>query len=100
MVAPCYLLSTEHSPQFQWLALIVLAQSIPLVALCLRFEDRYKSLARSAQDQVGDLATTVEESVLGIRILKAFGRSAQRLAKLDRGAICVVERKVEVLYFG
>ena len=28
------------------------------------------------QDQVGDLATMVEESVLGIRILKAFGRSA------------------------
>ena len=32
--------------------------------------------------------------------LEAFGRSAQRLAKLARGAICVVERKVEVLYFG
>ena len=32
-------------------------------------------LARRSQDQVGDLATMVEESVLGIRILKAFGRS-------------------------
>ena len=37
-------------------------------------------LSRRAQDQQGDLATTVEESVLGIRVLKAFGRGPE-LAK-------------------
>jgi ATP-binding cassette subfamily B protein len=31
-------------------------------------------VARLAQDQVGDLTTVVEESVLGIRIIKGFGR--------------------------
>ena len=31
-------------------------------------------MARKAQDQVGDLTTVVEESVLGIRIVKGFGR--------------------------
>jgi ATP-binding cassette subfamily B protein len=58
------------------LGLIIAALAIPLVALCYLYEAKYQSLARRSQDQVGDLATMVEESVLGIRILKAFGRSS------------------------
>ena len=57
------------------LGLIVAALAIPLIALCALYETKYQVLARRSQDQVGDLATIVEESVLGIRILKAFGRS-------------------------
>ncbi len=58
------------------LGLIIAALAIPLVALCYLYEAKYQTLARRSQDQVGDLATMVEESVLGIRILKAFGRSS------------------------
>lgn len=58
------------------LGLIVAALAIPLVGLSFGYESKYQVLARRSQDQVGDLATIVEESVLGIRILKAFGRSA------------------------
>ena len=58
------------------LGLIIAALAIPLVILSFTYESKYQVLARRSQDQVGDLATTVEESVLGIRILKAFGRSA------------------------
>jgi ATP-binding cassette subfamily B protein len=58
------------------LGLIVAALAIPLVLLSFTYESRYQILARRSQDQVGDLATIVEESVLGIRVLKAFGRSA------------------------
>jgi len=58
------------------LGLVFVVLALPLIVLCLLFEVKYKVLARRAQDQVGDLATTVEESVLGIRILKSFGRSA------------------------
>jgi ATP-binding cassette subfamily B protein len=57
------------------LGLIIAALAIPLVTLSFVYELKYQSLARRSQDQVGDLATMVEESVLGIRILKAFGRS-------------------------
>jgi ATP-binding cassette subfamily B protein len=57
------------------LGLVIGALAIPLVALSFVYESRYQLLARRSQDQVGDLATMVEESVLGIRILKAFGRS-------------------------
>ncbi|MBZ4321905.1 ABC transporter ATP-binding protein [Streptomyces huiliensis] len=56
------------------LGLVLLAPVIPLVLLCRSFEARYSLAARTAQDQVGDLTTVVEESVLGIRIIKGFGR--------------------------
>jgi ATP-binding cassette subfamily B protein len=56
------------------LALIVLLPAVPLFVLTRRFESGYSGAARLAQDQNGDLATVVEESILGIRILKAFGR--------------------------
>jgi len=58
------------------LGLVVAALAVPLVLLSFQYESRYQILARRSQDQVGDLATIVEESVLGVRILKACGRSA------------------------
>ncbi|WP_035797868.1 ABC transporter ATP-binding protein [Kitasatospora mediocidica] len=56
------------------LGLIAMGPAVPLIVLCHYFESRYSSAARTAQDQNGDLATVLEESVLGIRILKSFGR--------------------------
>ncbi|MEU8790187.1 ABC transporter ATP-binding protein [Streptomyces sp. NPDC048643] len=59
----------------QWtLGLVLLAPAIPVMIVCWLFERRYSEVARQAQDQVGDLTTVVEESVLGIRIIKGFGR--------------------------
>ena len=43
-------------------------------------------VARQARDQAGDLATTVEESVHGIRVLKAFGRGDDALDDFVRQA--------------
>ncbi|MFF3068755.1 ABC transporter ATP-binding protein [Kitasatospora sp. NPDC057936] len=56
------------------LALIVVLPAAPLFVLTRRFESGYSGASRLAQDRNGDLATVVEESVLGIRVLKAFGR--------------------------
>ncbi|MFM9609690.1 ABC transporter ATP-binding protein [Streptomyces niveiscabiei] len=56
------------------LGLVILGPAIPVVLVCVVFESRYARVARLAQDQVGDLTTVVEESVLGIRIIKGFGR--------------------------
>ncbi|MBV8542449.1 MAG: ABC transporter ATP-binding protein [Pseudonocardiales bacterium] len=55
------------------LGVLAAIMAVPLVLLCLRYQRRYELAARLAQDQVGDLATTVEESTLGIRVLKSFG---------------------------
>ncbi|MDX2541744.1 ABC transporter ATP-binding protein [Streptomyces sp. WI04-05B] len=56
------------------LGLVILGPAIPVLVVCIVFERRYHLVARRAQDQVGDLTTVVEESVLGIRIIKGFGR--------------------------
>jgi ATP-binding cassette subfamily B protein len=59
----------------EWtLGLVLLAPAVPVVIVCWIFERRYSEVARRSQDQVGDLTTVVEESVLGIRIIKGFGR--------------------------
>ncbi|MEU8629042.1 ABC transporter ATP-binding protein [Streptomyces sp. NPDC048669] len=59
----------------EWtLGLVLLVPVVPLMILCSVFEAKYSLVARRAQDQVGDLTTVVEESVLGIRIVKGFGR--------------------------
>jgi ATP-binding cassette subfamily B protein len=60
---------------FHWiLGLIFFACSVPIWIKGFQFERDYHSVARLSQDQAGDLATSVEESVHGIRVLKAFGR--------------------------
>ncbi|RKN40855.1 ABC transporter ATP-binding protein [Streptomyces hoynatensis] len=56
------------------LGLVLIAPVVPLIALSWVFESRFSVVARRAQDQMGDLTTVVEESILGIRIIKGFGR--------------------------
>ncbi|MET7325365.1 ABC transporter ATP-binding protein [Streptomyces sp. NPDC005549] len=56
------------------LGLVILGPAIPVMITCGMFEKKYSAVARRAQDQVGDLTTVVEESVLGIRVIKGFGR--------------------------
>jgi ATP-binding cassette subfamily B protein len=68
------------------LGLISLCCALPLILFSTIFESRYAALARRSQDQAGDLATTVEESVLGIRVLKAFGRGPKLAATFARQA--------------
>ncbi|MEY9847003.1 ATP-binding cassette subfamily B protein [Streptacidiphilus sp. BW17] len=63
------------------LALITVLPAVPLILLCSYFEGRYSAAARLSQDQNGDLATVLEESVLGIRILKSFGRHRTMAAR-------------------
>ncbi|MFD5424077.1 ABC transporter ATP-binding protein [Streptomyces sp. NPDC127084] len=62
------------------LGLILLVPAAPLMVLLSLFEKRFSSAARTAQDQVGDLTTVVEESVLGIRVIKGFGRHRTQAA--------------------
>jgi ATP-binding cassette subfamily B protein len=61
------------------LGLLFAVCSIPLWIFGYLFERKYSVIARRSQDQAGDLATTVEQSVHGIRVLKAFGRGKHAL---------------------
>ncbi len=60
-----------------WLGLLTGCVFAPVVAVCARFERRYRVLSRRAQDQQGDLATYIEEAAAGIRVLKALGRTGE-----------------------
>jgi ATP-binding cassette subfamily B protein len=64
-----------------WLGLLTGCIFLPVVAICTRFERRYRVLSRRAQDQEGDLATYVEEAAAGIRVLKALGRRDEASAR-------------------
>ncbi|BBC93564.1 ABC transporter ATP-binding protein [Streptomyces griseofuscus] len=76
------------------LGLVVLVPAVPVLWTCVVFEGRYARVARRAQDQVGDLTTLVEESVLGIRVVKGFGRHRSQARAFD--ALCADLRGTEL----
>ena len=61
------------------LALIFFLAAVPVTIIAYRFNRSFSVLSRLSQDQNGDLATTIEQSVQGIRVLKAFGRGPSAL---------------------
>ena len=56
------------------LGLVVAVSAVPLFHFSRKFTSRYNAAARKMQDEQGDLATIVEETAGGIRVIKAFGR--------------------------
>src|SRR5690606_28873794 len=77
-----------------WLGIIFLCGAIPVTVLAFRFSRRYRKISRLSQDQSGDLATTVEESVHGIRVLKAFGRGGDALDQFTEQAAELRETEI------
>ena len=73
---------------YNWiLATVFFVIMSPLWVLGFRFEKEYHVTARMSQDQAGDLATSVEESVHGIRVIKAFGRGSFMTEKFAKDAL-------------
>ena len=72
---------------YNWiLGLIFFVTSVPIWVRGFKFEKDYHAIARQSQDQAGDLATSVEEAVHGIRVLKALGRGEFASAKFAKDA--------------
>jgi ATP-binding cassette, subfamily B, bacterial len=65
------------------MGLIIYAASIPLIVYGRTVDRRYHKQSRAAQDQAGDVATLVEESALGIRAIKSFGRQDLLFDRFD-----------------
>jgi ATP-binding cassette subfamily B protein len=73
---------------YSWLlATVFFVVMSPLWVLGFRFEKEYRITARMSQDQAGDLATSVEESVHGIRVIKSFGRGSFMTEKFAQDAL-------------
>ncbi len=82
-----FLLLRLHWP----LGLLVALAAVPVIVVSNRFEKRYRTISRTLQDRQGDLATHVEESALGIRTIKAFGRGGHVFSRYDGLAVTVKE---------
>jgi ATP-binding cassette subfamily B protein len=71
----------------EWpLGILVTLSAIPLFFISKRFTSRYNDISRQMQDEQGDVATLVEESAAGIRLVKAFGRKDFMSGRFDRRA--------------
>jgi ATP-binding cassette subfamily B protein len=68
------------------LGVVVLVSIVPIAATVLHFEREYTRLSRLAQDQTGHVATHVEESALGMRVVKSFGREDYAYDRFDEQA--------------
>ncbi|MEU0571407.1 ABC transporter ATP-binding protein [Nonomuraea sp. NPDC005983] len=77
------------------LGLLVAASAVPIVLVSLRFEKRYIKISRQVQDEQGDLATFVEESAIGIRTIKAFGRRHHVYDRYDDAALKVYRTSMD-----
>jgi len=65
------------------LGVVVLLSIVPIAATVLHFQQEYVRLSRLAQDQSGHVATHVEESALGLRVVKSFGREDYVYKRFD-----------------
>src|SRR5690349_9783468 len=65
------------------LGVVVLVSIVPITLTVLHFQQTYTKLSRLAQDQSGHVATHVEESALGVRVVKSFGREDYAYDRFD-----------------
>ncbi|TDB90985.1 ABC transporter ATP-binding protein, partial [Micromonospora fluostatini] len=81
-VAVVVLLIRLHPP----LGLLVAASAVPLFLISRRFARHYHAASRRMQDQQGEVATLVEETALGLRTTKAYGRGPELAARFAGNA--------------
>jgi ATP-binding cassette, subfamily B, bacterial len=77
------------------LGLVTTAFLIPVGLECARFERRFTKVSRQVQDQQGDLASTIEESATGVRVIKAFGRRRLMARRFDGQARDIYATQLE-----
>jgi len=77
------------------LALIFLVAAPFVGFYTYRFADRFDPVVWKMQQNLGEFAAVVEESVVGIRIVKAFGREKSQVEKLTKDADNVFEAAME-----
>jgi ATP-binding cassette, subfamily B, bacterial len=92
--------------QFFVITAIMFALDVPLALLSMailpvmgvatyRFSRRFGPIIYGLQQKLADLASVVEETITGIRVVKAFGREASQVAKLEHEAQGIYDRAME-----
>ncbi len=65
------------------LGVVVVVAIVPITVTVLHFQRQFTKLSRQSQDQSGNVATHVEESALGLRVIKSFGREEHAYRGFD-----------------
>ena len=76
------------------LAALALAPFPFLIATAARYSRRNRPAEQEVQQRVGELTATAEESVTGIRIVKAFARERHMIQRFRRSADRVFEQSM------
>lgn len=76
------------------LGVVVLASVVPITVTIFTFQRQFTVLSRLAQDQSGHVATHVEESALGLRVIKSFGREDYVFERFDERAVALYDAEV------
>ncbi len=77
---------------------------IPMTVLIIaRMGERLRRLATTGQERVGDMASTLQETLTGIRIVKAFGREeaeGQRFSSNNKALLQAILKALQVSSLG
>ena len=76
------------------LGVVVLVSVLPVTVTIFKFQRQFTKLSRLAQDQSGHVATHVEESALGLRVIKSFGREDYVYQRFDERATALYDAEV------
>jgi ATP-binding cassette, subfamily B, multidrug efflux pump len=79
------------------LALYTLGPMILLVIITVRFGNIVRPMFKEIQEQMGVLSSTMQESMTGIRLVKAFAREPYELEKFDEENENWFDRRVTVI---
>lgn len=78
------------------LTIIVFAVLPPAVLLLSLFRGKMKAGFRESRQQIGELNSQVEDSLLGIRVVKSFAKEDYEQSKFDKGNITFLKVKSTV----
>lgn len=76
------------------LGVVVVVAIVPITCVILHFQRQFTLLSRQSQDQAGNVATHVEESALGLRVIKSFGREDHAYRGFDERATGLFDTEV------
>lgn len=76
------------------LGVVVVVAIVPITLTILHFQRQFTLLSRQSQDEAGNVATHVEESALGLRVIKSFGREEHAYRGFDERATDLFDTEV------
>ncbi|MBC5786720.1 ABC transporter ATP-binding protein [Clostridium sp. NSJ-27] len=82
-----------------WLTLIVFA-FIPIMLFCsLKFNQSMRRAFKKSRDQLGEINAKVEDSLLGIRVIKSFANEEMEQEQFQKGNHKFLDIKKEMYHF-